>query len=137
MQGLYMAMLSSAFLFSQLLAQNWVIVIGGVVAFLLTYGLTFGIIALCRKIDLFNRREEGKLFTGAIPRLGGVGIFLAFLIVSLCFYPPSLNIHDKDAIIKQEIIFGHSYPKELIMYSLFIIASLLVVIVYAYDDIKG
>lgn len=127
-----MGVQSSAFLFFQLLAQNWVIIIGGVVAFLLTYGLTFGIIALCRKVALFNRREEGKLFTGSVPRLGGVGIFLAFLIVSLCFYPSTLSAHDK-----QDIIFGHSYPKELVMYALFIAASLLIVVVHAYDDIKG
>jgi UDP-GlcNAc:undecaprenyl-phosphate GlcNAc-1-phosphate transferase len=117
----------------QQFSQHWIIVIGGVVAFLLTYGLTFGIIALCRKVALFNRREEGKLFTGAIPRLGGVGIFLTFLVVSLCLYPPSLNTPHAD----QEIIFGHTYPKDLVMYALFLAASLLVVIVYAYDDIKG
>ncbi len=122
-------MYSSTF---QLFSQYWMIVLGGVVAFLLTYGLTFGIIALCRKVALFNRREEGKLFTGAIPRLGGVAIFLTFLVVSLCLYPPSLNIH-----ADQEIIFGHTYPKDLVMYALFLVASLLVVIVYAYDDIKG
>jgi len=132
MQGLYMGTYPSAFLFSLLLSQNWIIVVGGVVAFLLTYGLTFGIIALCRRVALFNRREEGKLFTGAVPRLGGVGIFLAFLIAALCFYFPSLNPHEK-----QEIIFGHLYPKELVMSTLFIVASLLIVVVHAYDDIKG
>jgi UDP-GlcNAc:undecaprenyl-phosphate GlcNAc-1-phosphate transferase len=122
-------MYSSVF---QLFSQHWIIVIGGVIAFLLTYGLTFGIIALCRKVALFNRREEGKLYTGSVPRLGGIGIFLAFLIVSVCLYPPLLSARDK-----QEIIFGHTYPKDLVMYVLFIIASLIVVAVYAYDDIKG
>jgi UDP-GlcNAc:undecaprenyl-phosphate/decaprenyl-phosphate GlcNAc-1-phosphate transferase len=127
-----MGIYHSASLFSLLLSQNWIIIIGAVVAFLLTYGLTFAIIALCRRVALFNRREEGKLYTGSVPRLGGVGVFLAFLIAALCFYFPSLNPHDK-----QEIIFGHSYPKELIMSSLFIIASLLIVAIHAYDDIKG
>ncbi|SRR5579884_2586968 len=118
---------------ASLLSQNWTIILGAVAAFLLTYGLTFAIIALCRKVALFNRREEGKLYTGSVPRLGGVGIFLSFLIVALCLYFPSLNPHDP----QQEIIFGHSYPKELIMSSLFILASLLIVAVHAYDDIKG
>src|SRR5262249_48449267 len=36
-----------------------------------------------------------------------------------------------------EVIFGHPYPKELVIYILFLIASTVIVIVHVYDDIHG
>ncbi|MGO8946751.1 MAG: glycosyltransferase family 4 protein [Ktedonobacterales bacterium] len=54
----------------------------------------------------------------AVPRLGGVGIFLAFFLVSLLFFQPV-----------------NSYERHV--YLGLIAASLLTVIIMAYDDVRG
>lgn len=105
----------------------------GVIAFLLTYVLTFGVIALCRNVGWVEKPVEGKIHTRSLPRIGGVAIFLSFLVVSLVLYAPFLTTQHAQV----EVIFGHTYPKELVIYTLFILASLLIVAVHVYDDIKG
>ena len=105
----------------------------GVLAFLLTYLLTFGVIALCHKMGWVEQPVEGKIHTRSIPRIGGIAIFTSFLAVSLLLYAPFLTTQHAQV----EAIFGHTYPKELIIYTLFILASLLIVAVHVYDDIKG
>jgi len=113
--------------------NNVLIIISGVFAFLLTYAFTFGVIRLCRKFDFFDAVEERKIHKQPVPRLGGLAIFLAFLVASLLFYAPSLTL--KNAQV--ELIFGHAYPKELVIYALFLFASILIVAVHAYDDVRG
>ncbi len=125
--SLYLASLST------LLPMNLVIIIGGASAFLLTYVLTFGVIFLCRKLGFFDALEERKIHKKPVPRLGGLGIFLAFLLTSLLFYAPSLTTEH----VQTETIFGHIYPKELVIYVLFLLASTLIVAVHAYDDVRG
>jgi UDP-GlcNAc:undecaprenyl-phosphate GlcNAc-1-phosphate transferase len=56
-----------------------------------------------------------------VPRLGGVGIFLSFVITSASLY---VTIHGLQ-------------QKEVVTYWLFLVASLLIVAVHAYDDVKG
>ncbi|MDQ2717504.1 MAG: undecaprenyl/decaprenyl-phosphate alpha-N-acetylglucosaminyl 1-phosphate transferase [Chloroflexota bacterium] len=107
--------------------------VAGTAAFLLTYIFTFGVIAFCRKVGWVEKPVEGKIHTRSLPRLGGVGIFASFLLVSLVFYMPSLGI-DQPAT---EVIFGQRYSKELVIYVLFIIASALIVVVHVYDDVRG
>ncbi len=116
-----------------LLPTNIVIIIGGVCAFLLTYVLTFGVIFLCRKLGFFDAIEQRKIHKKPVPRLGGLGIFVAFLITSLLFYAPSLTTEHA----QMENIFGYTYPKELVVYVLFLLASTLIVAVHAYDDVRG
>ncbi len=128
--NLYPIYLASLFPF---LSSNTVILVGGLCAFLLTYALTFGVIFLCRKLGFFDALEERKIHKNPVPRLGGLGIFLAFLITSLLFYAPSLTI----AHAQTESIFGHTYPKELVIYVLLLLASTLIVAVHAYDDVRG
>jgi len=115
------------------LSMNIVIIVGGACAFLLTYILTFGVIFLCRKLGFFDALEERKIHKKPVPRLGGLAIFIAFLIASLLFYAPSLTTTHAQT----EIIFGHTYPKELVVYVLFLLASTLIVAVHAYDDVRG
>ena len=43
------------------------------------------IIRLCKKFSLYDYQSSRKIHSGNIPRLGGVGIFLAF-IISACAY---------------------------------------------------
>jgi UDP-GlcNAc:undecaprenyl-phosphate GlcNAc-1-phosphate transferase len=96
-----------------------VLLIGGVCAFLLAYLCTFGVIYVCRHKGWLGKQEKGRT-QDFIPRLGGVGIFLAFVASSLLFYA------------------GGAVPqRELVSYWLLLIASLLIVAVHAYDDVKG
>ncbi len=110
-----------------------VLLLGGGVAFLLTYLLTFGVIALAQRAGWVERPVAGKVHTVTRPRIGGLGIFAAFVIASLLLYAPFLQTQKE----VPEIIFGHAYPKELVIYLLFLVASTLIVIVHVYDDIRG
>lgn len=97
------------------------LLVGGVCAFLLTYLFTFGIIALSKKFGWLDRPSERRVHKIAVPRLGGVGMFLSFACISLIFYTLSSGLQQKEVII----------------YWLFLIASVLIVAVHAYDDVKG
>lgn len=109
-----------------------VLVLGGASAFLLTYLFTFGVIALARKMGWAEKPVAGKIHTVALPRVGGLGIYAAFVVASLFLYLPFVQTQQATT----ESIFGHFYPKELVIYVLFLISSALIVAVHAYDDIK-
>ncbi len=122
------------FMFLPITLPNSVtIIVGGATAFLLTYLLTFGVLAICRKLGWFDAPKDRKLHDTPVPRLGGIAIWLAFIIASLFFYAPALD----PKYPQVQVIFGHSYPKELVIYALFVLASLLVVAVHVYDDLRG
>src|SRR5579883_1281452 len=114
------------------------LVVGGGIAFLLTYLFTFGVIALARKAGWVEKPVEGKIHTVTRPRIGGLGIYAAFLVASLALYAPFLQTQaTPDVPQTMELVFGHNYPKELVIYVLFIIASALIVAVHVYDDVRG
>lgn len=98
---------------------------GGITAFLLSYILMFGIIALSRSMNLIRPAEPGRK-QDTRARLGGVGIYLGFVAASLIFYinNPALYVS------------YNPYHDEATMYWLFLAASALIVLVNAYDDIK-
>jgi UDP-GlcNAc:undecaprenyl-phosphate/decaprenyl-phosphate GlcNAc-1-phosphate transferase len=100
------------------------LLIGGASAFLLAYLLTFAIRAGSYKLGWLDKPEPRRVHTKAVPRLGGIAIFLAFLIASLLFYAPGLP--DPKA-----------QNNEIVIYWLLIAAATLTVIVHAYDDIRG
>ncbi len=136
MQSMYSSISLHSSIFTSLfstLPHMFLLILGGVCAFLLTYALTFGVMYLCRKLGFFDALEERKIHKKPVPRLGGIAIFAAFLVTSLLFYAPSLTL--KNAQV--EMIFGHAYSKELVIYTLFLLASLLIVVVHAYDDVRG
>jgi UDP-GlcNAc:undecaprenyl-phosphate GlcNAc-1-phosphate transferase len=95
--------------------------IGGVCAFLLAYLFTFGVITLSRRAGWLDMPADRRVHKIPVPRLGGVGIFLAFVITSATLY---VTMHGLQ-------------QKEVVEYWLFIVASLLIVAVHAYDDVKG
>ncbi|GAC1394219.1 MAG: MraY family glycosyltransferase [Ktedonobacteraceae bacterium] len=95
--------------------------IGGACAFALAYLFTFGVIAVSRKAGWLDMPAERRVHKMPVPRLGGVAIFLAFVITSACFYVTMYGLQQK----------------EVITYWLFLLASLLIVAVHAYDDVKG
>lgn len=98
-----------------------IIVIGGVCAFLLAYLLTFVVGVFCRRVGWLDQPDERRVHKKAVPRLGGVAMFLAFVIASLLFYSPGPN----------------SNPTEISIYYLLLVATTVIVIVHAYDDVKG
>ncbi|HLG64782.1 MAG TPA: MraY family glycosyltransferase [Ktedonosporobacter sp.] len=107
-----------------------VLLLGGASAFILAYLFTFVVIMLCRKMGWLDQPEERRVHTVPVPRLGGVAMFLAFVIASIFFYEPG-------DLSKTQMIFGQTYPSELVSYVLLLIAATLIVAVHAYDDVKG
>lgn len=102
------------------LSDNLILLlVGGLCAFLLSYIVILGIIIFFRKTGWVRPTEPGRS-PDRVPRLGGLGIYLAFVITSLIFY-----IHNPDLSQKEKAI-----------YWLFLIGSTLIVLVHAYDDIK-
>jgi UDP-GlcNAc:undecaprenyl-phosphate GlcNAc-1-phosphate transferase len=113
-------------------------VLGGVIAFLLTYLFTFGVTALARKFGWVEKPVEGKIHTVTRPRIGGLGIYAAFVVASLLLYAPFVQTAQCSPLPDcTEKIFGQTYPKEMVIYVLFLIASALIVAVHVYDDIRG
>lgn len=104
-------------------SQLFFIIGGGVCACLLSFGLTFGVIAICRKMGWLDRStvERRRIHKVPVPRLGGVAIFLAFVVASLSFYL-------FDTQVKAD---------EMVRYWLLLAASTLIVLVHIYDDVKG
>jgi UDP-GlcNAc:undecaprenyl-phosphate/decaprenyl-phosphate GlcNAc-1-phosphate transferase len=94
------------------------LLIGGASAFLFAYLLTFAVRALCYKLGWLDQPAARRVHTKAVPRLGGVAMFVAFALASLLFYKPGST-------------------NEVIIYWLLMTASLFLVIINAYDDIVG
>src|SRR6266705_343668 len=94
------------------------LLIGGVAAFLLAFVLTFFVKAFCYKVGWLDRPASRRVHTNAVPRLGGVAMFLAFAIASLVFYTPGSS-------------------SEAVIYWLLVAAALLTILVHAYDDVLG
>src|SRR2546429_4224542 len=61
------------------------LLIGGVAAFLLAFLLTFFVKAICYKVGWLDKPAARRVHTKAVPRLGGVAIYVAFVIASLFF----------------------------------------------------
>jgi UDP-GlcNAc:undecaprenyl-phosphate GlcNAc-1-phosphate transferase len=99
------------------------LLIGGTSAFVLAFLLTYLIKAFCYKVGWLDKPAVRRVHTIAVPRLGGVAMFLAFVIVSLLFYAPGPNLN--------------AHANELTIYWLLIAAGALMVLVHAYDDVLG
>jgi UDP-GlcNAc:undecaprenyl-phosphate/decaprenyl-phosphate GlcNAc-1-phosphate transferase len=99
------------------------LLIGGVTAFVLAFVFTFLVKAFCYKVGWLDKPAARRVHTKAVPRLGGVAMFLAFAIASLLFYTPGPNLN--------------AHANELTIYWLLIAAGALMVLVHAYDDILG
>ncbi len=111
-------MMTLALLIPSLLPDWAMLSLGGLCAFLGSYGLVFGIRSFCIKMGWLDKPAERRIHTIPVPRLGGVAIFGAFVIVSLLIYTPGSTA-------------------EVHIYWLLLAASLLIVAVHTYDDIKG
>lgn len=107
-----------AFILPAILPGWAMLVLGGVCAFLLAYGLTFAVRFYCYKMAWLDRPAERRVHTTPLPRLGGIAIYSAFVIASLLIYSPG----------------GQN---ETNIYWLLLAAGLVTVAVHAYDDVKG
>jgi UDP-GlcNAc:undecaprenyl-phosphate/decaprenyl-phosphate GlcNAc-1-phosphate transferase len=99
------------------------LLICGAFAFVLAFALTFLVKAFCYKVGWLDKPAARRVHTIAVPRLGGVAMFLAFAIASLLFYTPGPNLN--------------AHANELTIYWLLIAAGALMVVVHAYDDVLG
>jgi len=106
------------FLIPPFLPDMVVLLIGGGCAFLFAYLLTFGVRAFSHKVGWLDYPAARRVHVVAVPRLGGVAIFLAFVLASLLFYTPGST-------------------NEVIIYWLLLAAATLMVLVHAYDDVLG
>jgi len=97
------------------------LLVGGATAFVLALVLTFAVKAFCYKVGWLDRPAERRVHTKAVPRLGGVAMFLAFVIVAILFYAPGAN----------------SNPTEISIFWLLLVASTFIVIVHIFDDVIG
>jgi UDP-GlcNAc:undecaprenyl-phosphate GlcNAc-1-phosphate transferase len=106
------------FLIPSFLPDAVVLLIGGGCAFLFAYLLTFGVRAFCYKMGWLDYPAARRVHIRAVPRLGGVAIFLAFILASLLFYTPGST-------------------NEVIIYWLLLAAATLIVVIHVYDDVLG
>jgi UDP-GlcNAc:undecaprenyl-phosphate GlcNAc-1-phosphate transferase len=54
------------------------------------------IISICKRLKLYDYHDERKIHSGDIPRLGGVGIVISFVISSLLYLLTNNNINALD-----------------------------------------
>src|SRR5229473_676111 len=106
------------FNFPDWLPKVVVLLAGGACAFLFSYLFTFGVRAFCQKVGWLDHPAARRIHTKAVPRLGGVAMFAAFVLASLIFYTPGST-------------------NEVIIYWLLLAASLLMVVVHIFDDVIG
>ena len=93
-------------------------VLGFALAAALTCGFSLIVAAVCRRLRIFDQPAPRRVHTHPVPRLGGLAIFLSFVVVSLLLYHPA-----------------NGY--EAHVYAGLLGAAVLVVAVMAYDDIRG
>src|SRR5579871_240112 len=97
------------------------VLIGGLCAFVLAYLLTFAVKTVSYKLNWLDRPAPRRIHKKPVLRLGGIAMFLAFVIIALLFYAPGAN----------------SNPTEISIFWLLLAASTLIVGVHVYDDVKG
>ena len=94
------------------------VVIGFAAAFALCVGLCWLTARFCWRWGILDRPGPRRIHSAPAPRLGGLAIFGAFVAVSLALYHPA-----------------NTYERHV--YAGLLLASVLVVGVMAYDDVRG
>lgn len=78
------------------------------ISFVLSTGLIPLVIFLCNKLGWYDKFDERKIHKGNIPRLGGVGIMIAFVVSTIIYYfmtPENHVEHVLPILIAGSIIF--------------------------------
>lgn len=99
-------------------AQFPALLIGFVVAFALCAALCLLVATLCHRLGALDQPGPRRIHAIPAPRLGGIAIFLSFGSVSFALFRPA-NANERH------------------VYAGLLVASLLVVGVMAYDDVRG
>jgi UDP-GlcNAc:undecaprenyl-phosphate GlcNAc-1-phosphate transferase len=94
------------------------VVAGFVLAAILTFALSLLVARLCIRWGLLDQPAERRIHTRAVPRLGGIAIFLAIAVATALLVRPA---NDYEARV----------------YGGFFVAGALIVAVMAVDDIRG
>ncbi len=99
------------------------LLVSSICALLLSFLLTLVVIKVSHKFGWLDRStaERTRIHKKPVPRLGGIAIFLAFVVVSLLFYATNPELDGM----------------EMTRYILLLVAATLIVVVHAYDDVKG
>jgi UDP-GlcNAc:undecaprenyl-phosphate GlcNAc-1-phosphate transferase len=84
----------------------------------LAFGLSLVVARVCVRLGVLDRPEKRRVHAYPVPRLGGIAIFLAFLLVSVLLFRPASTY-------------------ELHVYAGLLVGAILIVGVMAYDDVRG
>ena len=110
-------------------------------SFLLSVSIIPLIILLCNKMGWYDTQDERKIHKGNIPRLGGVGIIIAFVVSALIYYflPTSAGSknHILAIVIAGSIIFIFALADDFFSFKaifklIFQIIAVLIVILNGY-----
>src|SRR5450759_3596835 len=82
---------------------------GGATAFAIALALTFVVKAFCFKVGWLDRPAARRVHIKAVPRLGGVAMFLAFVIVAILFYAPGPNSNPTEISIFWLLIVAYTF----------------------------
>lgn len=77
-------------------------------SFVLSASIIPVIIVLCKKFRIYDSQDERKIHKGNIPRLGGIGILIAFVVSCLLYFyssPDTKIEHVMPLIVSGSIIF--------------------------------
>lgn len=68
------------------------------ISFVLSVGLIPLVIFLCNKLGWYDKFDERKIHKGNIPRIGGVGIMIAFVVSTVIYYFMSPENHIRNIL---------------------------------------
>ncbi len=94
------------------------LVCGFLIALALSFALTARIGQFCQRMGWLDQPSERRVHRVPVPRLGGVAMFLAFVLTAALVYWPSTD-------------------HEMLVYEGFLPAALFITAVMAYDDVRG
>lgn len=110
-------------------------------AFLISVTIIPLIILICNKMGWYDTQDDRKIHKGNIPRLGGVGIIIAFIVSSLIYYflpsSPDNKGHILAIVIAGTIIFIFALADDFFSFKAFFklifqIIAVLIVILHGY-----
>jgi UDP-GlcNAc:undecaprenyl-phosphate GlcNAc-1-phosphate transferase len=99
-------------------APGLAVAVGFALACVLSYTLSLLVAWICRRLGVLDLPEPRRVHRRPVPRLGGLAIFVAFASVSLLLFRPA-----------------NDYERHV--YAGLLAAGVLVVVVMAYDDVRG
>jgi len=97
-------------------------------AFFLSFALTLVVIRIGYRYKLLSKIRERDIHKKPVPRIGGVAIFLSFLIISLCYF---LIVHPDYRLVFSTL--RKIDPQLMAIWS----GAIIITVSMLYDDIRG